>query len=135
MRSFKGPGSFLPPYQYQNPIWKYPPPVTEHSPTYGASSVIDDSVYRQSNNYPVSPYTDYPSYTTSPRQQYFSSQQYYSPPGGSHDYNSCAPSTSTNSVSSLSFSHDNSTKADLNLPNAFQWSSTGSYGIPAATNI
>ncbi|XP_066926122.1 homeobox protein OTX2-like [Clytia hemisphaerica] len=139
VRSFKsGPSSFLPPYQYQNPLWKYPPPATEHSPTYGTSQVVDDSFYRQSTNgyNSVSPYTDYPSsYSTSPRQQYFSTQ-YYSPPGGNHDYNSCAPSTTTsNTVPSMSFSpHENTTKTDLNLPNTFQWSGSGGtpqYGMTA----
>ena len=118
--------------------WKYPPPATtDHSPTYGGSQVVEDPFYRQSaNSYnSVSPYTDYPSsYSTSPRQQYFSTQ-YYSPPGGNHDYNSCAPSTTTNTASSLSFSpHENTTKTDLNLPNTFQWSSAGGgqYGMTTA---
>lgn len=104
-------------------MWKYP--VTDHSPTYSGSPILDDPLYRQSNPYSsVSPY-EYSSYT-SPRQAYFSQQSYYSPTAGSHEYlsNTCTPSTSTNTISSLSFSQDN--KTDLTLP-AFQWSTTSSY--------
>ena len=126
VRSFKSAGGGAFPHPYQNtsnyPIWKYP--GTEHSPTYSGSPVLDDGLYRQSNPYSsVSPY-EYSSYSSQRQPSYFPTQSYYSPTGGSHEYlsNSCAPSTSTNTISSLTLSQENK---DLNLP--FQWSGTNTY--------
>lgn len=125
VRSFKSGPPFPHPYQNTSnyPMWKYP--GTEHSPTYSGSPVLDESLYRQSNPYSsVSPY-EYSSYSSQRQPSYFPTQSYYSPTGGSHDYlsNSCTPSTSTNTISSLSLSQEN--KNDLNLP--FQWSGSANY--------
>lgn len=119
VRSFKN-GPYHP-YQNANyALWKYP--GTEHSPTYSSSTVIDETLYRQVGN----PYSSVPyeySYSSPRQQPYLLPQSYYSQ-NGSHEYlsNSCTPSTSTNTISSLSFSQDN--KSDLNLP-TFQWSGSG----------
>lgn len=124
VRSFK-PGSSGFPHPYQNssyPIWKYPGP--EHSPTYPGSPVMDEALYRQSNPYSSVTQYEYSSYVSPRPQSYYGPQSYYSPTGSSHEYltNACTPSTSTNTVSSLSFTQEN--KSDLNLP-TFQWSGSG----------
>lgn len=117
------------PHSYPNtsnypPLWKYP--GTDHSPPYTGNNIIDEPVYRQSNPYaPISPYEySFPS----GRPPYFTQPPYYSPSAPSQDYlsNSVSAPSSTNSISSLSFSqHD--TKNELNLPASY-WSGAGYMG-------
>jgi len=129
VRSFKtGSGGYPHPYQVtpsNYSLWKYP--VAEHSPTYSGSPILDDTLYRQSNPYTSVPSYEYSSYSAPRQPSYFSQQSYYSQTPVSHEYlsNTCTPSSSTNTISSLSFSQEN--KTDLTLP-TFQWSGSGYMG-------
>lgn len=128
VRSFKtGSGGYPHPYQVtpsNYSLWKYP--VAEHSPTYSGSPILDDTLYRQSNPYTSVPSYEYSSYSAPRQPSYFSQQSYYSQTPVSHEYlsNTCTPSSSTNTISSLSFSQEN--KTDLTLP-TFQWSGGSGY--------
>ncbi|XP_065051963.1 homeobox protein OTX2-A-like isoform X2 [Rhopilema esculentum] len=122
VRSFKPGGAF--PHPYQNagsfPLWKYP--SGEHPSVY-SGSVLEEN-YRANNSYGSLPF-DYPSYSSSQRPASYYPQTFYNPSGHSQDYLGAtagnAVTTSTSTVSSMSYTPDKSATSELNLP-AFQWS-------------